>query len=181
MGHGVSTCCAAQDGSLTRYYGLFMDISVIIPTYNQEERLLSLALDSVEKLQRDGMQVECLIVDNNSPTPACDVEAVKQFLQRCPWAKLVVETQQGLTHARIAGIQQTTGAIVLFVDDDNVLTPGYLKTCQSLFERMPHVGVWEPGPYPTACRDPVEVGWLGRKGLVLNPSNVMGTLMPCSP
>lgn len=159
MGHGVSTCCAAQDGSLNRYYGLFMDISVIIPTYNQEERLLSLALDSVEKLQRDGMQVECLIVDNNSPTPACDVEAVKQFLQRCPWAKLVVETQQGLTHARIAGIQQTTGAIVLFVDDDNVLTPGYLKTCQSLFERMPHVGVWGAGHITASLLDPVD-DWL---------------------
>lgn len=136
-----------------------MDISVIIPTYNQEERLLSMVLDALENLDTEGIEFECLIVDNNSPTPVSELGSVQQFLERCPWARVVVETEQGATYARIAGIQQSTGRVVVFVDDDNVLSPEYLRVCLEQFASVDHVGVWGAGNISASLLDPVEE-WL---------------------
>lgn len=60
-------------------------------------------------------QVEILIVDNNSSDNTKNV--VEKFRDNLP-VKYVFEREQGLTFARNAGINSSSGAAILFTDDD---------------------------------------------------------------
>ena len=47
----------------------------------------------------------------------------------------------GLTYARLRGIKEASGDLLVFVDDDNVLDPDYLETVQRVAEEKPFLGV----------------------------------------
>ena len=137
-----------------------MNVSIIIPTYNQEERLLSMTLDAVLALRRDpAVEVECVIIDNNSSPPVESLAGVQAFLGDCPWARVVVERKQGLTPARIAGIREAAGKILVFFDDDNVPCPDYLMAAAQCVEEYPWVGAWGAGNITARLLDPV-ADWL---------------------
>ena len=47
--------------------------------------------------------------------------------QRHPRGRVVREDRLGLTHARTRGIEESSGEVILFVDDDNILREDYLE------------------------------------------------------
>lgn len=57
-------------------------------------------------------------------------------------ARIVVESLQGLTPARLRGIAEAAGDVLVFVDDDNILAPDFLEVCRSKAEQLPKMGVW---------------------------------------
>jgi glycosyltransferase involved in cell wall biosynthesis len=103
-------------------------MGVAICTHNPDEAVFRRALAAVQSqsLSPD-TPIECLIVDNNSDPPISELPYVKSFLERCAWARVIVERRQGLTYARIAAIENTTSLNLCFVDDDNEPTPEYLS------------------------------------------------------
>ena len=57
-----------------------------------------------------------------------------------PRARMIREDTLGLTSARLRGIAESDGNVLVYVDDDNVLAPDYLCTVVELFEAHPFLG-----------------------------------------
>jgi GT2 family glycosyltransferase len=124
------------------------DISVIIPTHSPHAGRLARTLAG---LRQQTLPLHCwdlVVVDNHSPQP------VALDLSWHPGARIVREERLGLTHARLAGAEAGRADLMVFVDDDNVLDPGYLAAALALFEEYPGLGVaggrslpeWEVAP-----------------------------------
>jgi glycosyltransferase involved in cell wall biosynthesis len=120
--------------------------SILVCTYQPQEQIFRRTLRSIELLNMPGgIPVECVVVDNNSPIPIDQLSYVREFLERCPWAKVIRETRQGLTFARIAGFQAAQNSIIVFVDDDNEISSSYIVETTNLFLKYPTVAAWGPG------------------------------------
>ena len=52
----------------------------------------------------------------------------------------VLETKQGLTHARLCAISQNKSDWLLFVDDDNILAPDFIRQLGRIIEERPNIG-----------------------------------------
>lgn len=113
------------------------DISVIICTYNQAEMLQG-ALNSWLTVQKAESNTELIIVDNNSTHHTRKV--VESFQSICPSRlRYVRETRVGLSFARNRGVQEASGSIVAFVDDDIYFDRGWLKAIVKAFNDNPGV------------------------------------------
>lgn len=132
-------------------------LSVIIPTHRPNHDRLRRTLAGLRAQTLPVADWETLLVDNASPTP---VELDEFAAVAPPNVRVSREPTLGLTAARMHGITHARGAVLVFVDDDNVLTPDYLKRALQIFEGDPRVGAaggpvepeWEIPPPP----------WLGR-------------------
>jgi glycosyltransferase involved in cell wall biosynthesis len=81
-------------------------------------------------------QWELIVVDNLSSEPlstCCD-------LSWHPQGRVVVEPELGLTPARLRGLAEAAGEIIVFADDDNVLSSDYLRQVMAIFEDQPRLG-----------------------------------------
>ncbi len=103
-----------------------MKITVILCTYNRGQSL-SKALSSVGESEVDkSVEWEVLVVDNNSKDQTRDI--IEQFCGRFPGRfRYVLEPQQGLCYARNAGIRESRGEILVFMDDDVTVEPTWLE------------------------------------------------------
>jgi glycosyltransferase involved in cell wall biosynthesis len=102
-------------------------ISVIICTYNPIERNFDRAVQSVLN-QNFNADWEFVIVDNNSAFPVSSMHIVQSNSIR-----VVVEVTPGLTAARECAVRVAKGDILIFADDDNVLSPDYLEIANKIF------------------------------------------------
>ena len=59
-----------------------------------------------------------------------------------PHARIVREERTGLTPARLRGFAETTGELIVLVDDDNVLDPDYLAKALEIAGEFPFLGSW---------------------------------------
>lgn len=131
------------------------DYSIIICSYNPDERLLSKCLDAVARLDRSGLCCEVILVDNNSTPPLSSRNDVQRS-QILPELKIITEEQQGLTNARIAGIKHATGRYLVFFDDDNEPHNDYLQALTNVIQQYPQVDAWGPGDVSVDYIDGIE-------------------------
>jgi len=115
-----------------------MDISVIIPAYN-EEKYLSEALTSIT--ENAPANLKEIIVVNNASTDQTEAVA-KSF----PGVKVVFEAQKGLTRARQAGLLEAKGDIIAFVDADSIVPKHWFETLNKEFDADKNL-VCLSGPY----------------------------------
>ena len=127
-----------------------MLISVILCSYNPNEQNLARALDAILLQDLSPDKWELVVVDNNSSVP---LKNRKLIVDR--HVKVVSEARQGLSAARECGIKQTLGDILVFVDDDNLLAPDYLRHVSSIFENR-QIGVVSGAIYPEYEIEPPE-------------------------
>lgn len=111
-------------------------IAVIVPTY-QREAVLCDTLRSV--LAQDYPAYQVIVVDqtqSHQPETQRQLESWTESRDitwyQVPWASLPA--------ARNLGIERSHSDLVLFLDDDVVLPPGYLYTHASTFLERPEVG-----------------------------------------
>jgi GT2 family glycosyltransferase len=110
-------------------------ISVIVPTYRREAALRDTLRDL---LQQDYPHFEVIVVDQ-TPTHEPQTDAyLKQLADsgKISWLRVKWASLPG---ARNYGVRRSQGEIVLFIDDDVVLPPGYLAAHARNFER-PELG-----------------------------------------
>jgi hypothetical protein len=69
---------------------------------------------------------ELLLIDNASQNPLEDLVDLSWH----PTARILREIEPGLTPARLRAIAEVESELIIFVDDDNVLSPSYL--CESM-------------------------------------------------
>ena len=128
-----------------------MDVSAIICTHDPDPERLRRALLGLRAQTLPCGSWETVIVDNASaqfPDAA--------FFAGCAPARhrIVTEPALGLTAARLCGIRAAHGDLLVFVDDDNVLSPDYLAVAVRLFGENPRLGAaggpvvpeWEAPP-----------------------------------
>jgi glycosyltransferase involved in cell wall biosynthesis len=115
-------------------------ISVIVCTHNRRESLKN-TLYSLAQLRvpADGLW-ELIIVDNNSNDDTAEI--VKDFAASARFCvRYILETNQGLSHARNAGVKAARSEIVAFTDDDVTVESHWLIKLQEAFEQFGCVGV----------------------------------------
>ena len=107
-------------------------VSVVICSHNSRVDHLRRTLESIARQTLPRESVELVVVDNASTSPP--------DLGPTPWGRVVPEPALGLTNARLRGFREARAPLVVMVDDDNVLSPGYLETAVRLMGENPGWG-----------------------------------------
>lgn len=97
-------------------------VSVVIPCYNHAQ-YLGTAIQSAA--EQDYPCKEIIVVDDGSSDHTAEVA------RRFPEVKYLHQSNAGLAAARNAGIDQSRGAYLIFLDADDVLVPGAIR-CQAM-------------------------------------------------
>src|SRR5216684_952182 len=111
------------------------NLSVITCAHNPRADYLSAVIEALcgQTLAKDCW--EYLLIDNaNNKELAGTID-----LSWHPQARHVREEKLGLTHARLRGISESTGEILVFVDDDNVLEIDYLQQVVEIGNKYPMI------------------------------------------
>lgn len=117
------------------------EVSVIICTHNPHEEYFRRVIDAL-RVQTLPISVwELIIVDNASRRPVADVIDLSWHMR----GHCVVESELGLSSARRRGIQESVGGLLVFVDDDNVLSPNYLAESLRIAANWHCLGAWGSG------------------------------------
>src|SRR4026209_144659 len=66
------------------------DYSIVICTYNPDERLLKRCLNAIYNLDTDGITAEVILVDNSSLIPLDGLAFVREFIRKMPSLKIIV-------------------------------------------------------------------------------------------
>lgn len=103
-------------------------ISVIICAHDPRVDYLQRTLDSLRAQTLPMDRWELVLVDNASKEPL----AGKWDLKWHPRGKHAFEHDLGLTQARLRGIRESAGELLVFVDDDNELAPDYLEQAEAI-------------------------------------------------
>ena len=123
-------------------------ISVILCTHNPRKAYLARALGALRAQFLSLEKWEFLVVDNKSDEPLRGGTELSWH----PHARIVREETLGLTPARLRGIREAKGELLVFVDDDNVLDPDFLVVALRTAEERPFLGSWSG-----QCRPEFEV------------------------
>lgn len=117
-----------------------MRLSVVICTYNRG-KYLPMVLDSLKKQQYPFSSFEILLVNNNS-TDQTD-KIIQEYQQENPTLPLtyIIEYNQGISYARNRGVTESTGDIIVFIDDDETVEPNFLRNVDDFFTRYPDAGI----------------------------------------
>jgi glycosyltransferase involved in cell wall biosynthesis len=111
-------------------------ISVINCTYNRDKYIGQL-LDSLAKNDYPETNYEIILVDNNctdNTRSICEEFAVKNPNINF---RYVEEHEQGLSAARNKGIKEAKGDIIIYVDDDAIVDPDYIRSYAEHFHSNP--------------------------------------------
>jgi glycosyltransferase involved in cell wall biosynthesis len=111
-----------------------MTLTVAIPTHNRA-RTLSLTLETLARVNLEaGIDLECLVIDNNSNdgTPA----VVEQFARIAAFpTRRVFEPRQGSSFARNRAVREAGGELIFFIDDDVIVEPDWASELRAEIER----------------------------------------------
>jgi glycosyltransferase involved in cell wall biosynthesis len=111
--------------------------SVIIITRNRA-RFLPKALESLINQDYKNEKYEIIVVDNNSNDDTASI--VERFKREFPnKIHYVFEPEIGMPKARNKGAAEAKGEILLFIDDDAIATPHWLKGYCSIYEIFPDI------------------------------------------
>jgi glycosyltransferase involved in cell wall biosynthesis len=111
-----------------------MDVSVIVCTYNRARNLHG----CLERLARqqgvEDVQWEVVVVDNNSTDNTRD--EVDQLARELPITiRYAFEEKQGLNHARNRGALESRGRYFCYIDDDILVSDGWLASLREALEK----------------------------------------------
>jgi len=108
------------------------EATVVIPSHNPHLGRLRAALAGLRRQSLAPELWETLLVDNASSSFPNETEYGDDAPRNL---RVIREPRLGLTSARIAGVRAARGSTIVFVDDDNILAPGYLAEALLIFAR----------------------------------------------
>src|SRR2546421_13085178 len=132
-----------------------IDLSVVIPVYNEEASLPPLGSELREVLDRLGLTFEVVFVDDGSRDRS--VELIRAFRETDQRVRLIrLKTNGGETAATDAGLKTARGRRVVVMDADLQNDPADIPMLLS------HLDHWDAA---TGWRgDPAAGGKIGRRG-----------------
>lgn len=113
-------------------------LTVILCTRDPHPGRLARTLAGLAAQTLDVSAWELLLIDNGS-SPALAAASLPAPGPALANLRIVPEPAPGLTPARLRGIAEARGDILVFVDDDNVLAPGHLASALAAFHDSPRL------------------------------------------
>lgn len=111
-----------------------MKLSIVIPSYNEEENLKKGVLSKVgDYLQKSKLDYEVLVVDDGSSDASVDL--VKKYISKDKKFKLIQNNHGGKAIAVLTGMEKAQGEIVLFTDMDQATPINQLEKFIPKFEQ----------------------------------------------
>jgi glycosyltransferase involved in cell wall biosynthesis len=102
-----------------------MNVSIVIPVYNEAEHLAA-CLQAIAK--QTVAPYEVIVVDNNSTDKSANVAKSFDFV------RLLHEPKQGVVHARTAGFDAVTGEVIARIDADSILPDDWIASVMHVFD-----------------------------------------------
>jgi glycosyltransferase involved in cell wall biosynthesis len=127
-------------------------LSVVVCTHDPRPEYFSKCLAALRCQTLLLRSWDLIVVDNRSDEPL----AGRIDLSWHPDAQIIREETLGLTAARLRGIRESTGDLLVFVDDDNVLDRDFLETAIRTMEEKPFLGSWSGQCRPAFEEPPPE-------------------------
>ncbi len=113
-------------------------LSVLVCTHNPRKPYFDRCLAALRDQTLSYDEWELVVIDNKSEVPLQS----RLDLSWHPSGRLVREEKLGLTPARLMAIRESTGELLVFVDDDNVLDLDFLEQVIRTSHGMPFLGSW---------------------------------------
>ncbi len=129
-----------------------IQVSVITCTYNPRYEYLTRVVDALRIQSLERNRWEYIVVDNASNTRL----ERELSLSWHPYARIVREDALGLTPARLRGIAESRGQVLVFLDDDNVPDADYLEQVLAVADEWPVIGAWGGQTIPEFERPPAD-------------------------
>lgn len=127
-------------------------LSVVICSHNPRPAYFAKCLEALRWQTLPPGSWELLIIDNRSDTPLAESIDLAWHSD----GRVIREETLGLTPARLRGIRESKGDLLVFVDDDNVLDADFLETAQRIMEERPFLGSWSGQCRPAFEQTPPE-------------------------
>lgn len=127
-------------------------LSVVICSHNPRPAYFAKCLEALRWQTLPPGSWELVIIDNRSDTPLARGIDLAWHAD----ARVIREETLGLTAARLRGIRESKGDLLVFVDDDNVLDADFLETAQRIMEERPFLGSWSGQCRPAFEQTPPE-------------------------
>ncbi len=112
-------------------------LSVILCTRDPHPVRLGKTLDGLARQTLPASDREILLIDNGSRP---EITPDRLGAEVPSGLRIVREPEAGLTPARLRGIAEARGELLVFVDDDNVLAAGHLEAALAFFSAHPRLG-----------------------------------------
>lgn len=129
-----------------------MDVSVVICTYNGAARLPQVFDCLAAQDVSPSIAWEVVVVDNNSRDRTAQLVSSYQTLPAfcrsssapASFGRLnyVFEPKQGLAFARRCAVQVASGALIAFLDDDNLPNPHWVQAAYQFGQQHPDAGAY---------------------------------------
>ena len=107
-------------------------LTIVICTYNRAH-ILPEALESLLRQTVSPEDYYLLIIDNNSTDNTQEV--LIPFKERFPYMRIVMEYNQGLSHARNRALKECQTEWLAFLDDDAKAHPDWVETILQTIEK----------------------------------------------
>lgn len=104
--------------------------SIIIPTANRPNELQRL-LTSLAPYARNERRLEILVIDGGAPAETSEV--VRRYAMLYPLARYVFEPAPGRLSGRHRGALEARGDILIYLDDDVEVAPGWFYAIMAAF------------------------------------------------
>ena len=120
-----------------------VDFTVAIRAYNSEQILPNILDKLRSQVNTEDINWEVIVVDNNSTDNTAKIirEYQDQWNRNFP-LKYYLETQQGASYARHRCIHEAQGALVGFLDDDNLPAPDWVAAAYTFGQAYPGAGAY---------------------------------------
>ena len=118
-----------------------MAISIIICTYNPDIKILDNVFSSLKKALNYIADYEVLVIDNNSSNNFLNDVKISSYLNNDYW-KVISESKQGLTPARLRGIVESKNELICFIDDDNFVEEDFFQKGLEIAIEYPFIGAF---------------------------------------
>jgi glycosyltransferase involved in cell wall biosynthesis len=120
-----------------------LDLTVAIRTHNGEKLLPKLLELLKQQIETDDISWEVIVIDNNSTDCTAQIIAEYQFQWQEKYPlKYYFEPQQGAANARKRAIQEAKGALIGFLDDDNLPREDWVIQAYRFGKAHPEVGAY---------------------------------------
>jgi len=115
-----------------------LKVSAVICSYNRARFVVD-AVDSIFKQDFDKSRFEVIVVDNNSTDNVLELLAEYKAKHPDYNFRYYVEHNQGVAFARSRGAHEAKGEIVMYLDDDSMAQPNWMKYTVDFFDQNPDV------------------------------------------
>ncbi len=115
-----------------------MTLTVLVCTHNPRADYFDRCIAALRAQTLPTSAWELIVVDNNSAPDSVP----RADLSWHPGVRVVREEKLGLTRARLRAINEASGELLVFVDDDNLLDADFLSVARTVAQERPFLGSW---------------------------------------